>query len=96
MDGGSILRDHEVDTDMIDAAGNGHGIADHVLKTHWSLEVKIWADTAMDRLTNMCPFRCVESTATETGDSWRYEFNQLWDAIEAVDPKLCRLLAVVI
>ena len=90
------MGDHEVDANVVDATGNGHGIADHFLETDWSLEVKIWADAVVDRLTNMCPFWCVESTATEAGDGWRDQLNQLRDAIEAVDANLHRLLTVVI
>ena len=81
---------------MIDAAGNGHGIADHVLKTAWTLEVKDGGDTALDRLLDTCPFRCVQSAAAEACDGWGYELNHLRDAIKTINPILHQLLAVVI
>ena len=96
MDGGTVLGDHEVDANVVDATGNGHGIADQVLKPHWSLEVKIRADAVVDRLTNMCPFWCVEGTATEAGDGWRDQLNQLRNAIKTINPILHQLLAIVI
>ena len=96
MDRGTVLGDHKVDANVVDATGNGHGIADHVLKTAWTLEVKDGGDTALDRLLDACPFRCVERTATEACDGWRDQLNQLRDAIKTINPILHQLLAIVI